>query len=115
MNQKTLEEVLFGEEGVVRLSHEKQQYERALEIIINEGDLHPELGRMMMEPEKPQDDPQDEHGKFLFEEKGAFLLKKCIDQRGDDDEGDPQGKAVEKVRQLDELYDDQYPEYGCRD
>lgn len=46
MTQKTLEEFLFGEDGVVRLIHEKQ-HERVLEIIINEGDLHPELVRMM--------------------------------------------------------------------
>ena len=31
MTQKTLEEFLFGEDGVVRLIHEKQ-YERALKV-----------------------------------------------------------------------------------
>ena len=46
MAQKTLEEFLFGEDGVVRLVHEKQ-YERALEIIINEGDQFPKVARTM--------------------------------------------------------------------
>ena len=47
MTQKTCEEFLFGEDGVVRLIHEKQQYERALEIIINEADQFPEVARTM--------------------------------------------------------------------
>ncbi len=47
MTQKILDEFLFGEEGVVRLIHEKQQYERALEIIINEADQFPEVARTM--------------------------------------------------------------------
>jgi predicted esterase len=46
MTQKTLEEFLFGEDGVVRLVHEKE-YERALEIIVNEGGQFPEIARMM--------------------------------------------------------------------
>ena len=46
MVQKTLEEFLFGEDGVVRLINEKQ-YECALEIIINEGDQFPEVARTM--------------------------------------------------------------------
>ena len=46
MKQKTLEEFLFGGDGVVRLIHEKQ-YERALEIIIQEGGQFPEVARTM--------------------------------------------------------------------
>jgi predicted esterase len=46
MTQKTVEEFLFGEAGVVRLIRERQ-YERALEIIIKEGDLFPEVARAM--------------------------------------------------------------------
>ena len=47
MTRKTLEEFLFGEEGVERLIHERE-YKRALEAIHDEGDLYPELVRMMM-------------------------------------------------------------------
>lgn len=46
MKQKTLEEFLFGGDGVVRLIHEKQ-YERALEIIIQEGSRFPDVARTM--------------------------------------------------------------------
>ncbi|MBN2392326.1 MAG: hypothetical protein JXR84_16475 [Anaerolineae bacterium] len=46
MTRKTLEEFLFGEEGVERLIHERE-YKRALEAIYEEGDLYPELVRMM--------------------------------------------------------------------
>lgn len=44
MKQKTLEEFLFGEEGVVRLINEKR-YEQALEIIKNESGQFPEVAR----------------------------------------------------------------------
>lgn len=46
MKQKTLEEFVFGEEGVVRLINEKQ-YKHALEIIINESGQFPEVARTM--------------------------------------------------------------------
>ncbi len=46
MTHKTLEEFLFGEEGVVRLIHEKQ-YERALEIITDESEQFPGVARTM--------------------------------------------------------------------
>jgi len=46
MMHKTVEEYLFGEEGVVRLIGEKQ-YERALDVIIDEGDRFPEVARTM--------------------------------------------------------------------
>lgn len=44
MAQKTLGEFLFGEEGVVRLIAEGK-YDRALEIIIDEGDQFPDVAR----------------------------------------------------------------------
>ena len=46
MTHKTLEEFLFGEDGVVSLMGE-EQYKRALETIINEGDKFPETVRTM--------------------------------------------------------------------
>ena len=46
MKQNTLEEFLFGGDGVVRLIHEKQ-YESALEVIIQEGGQFPEVARTM--------------------------------------------------------------------
>jgi len=47
MAHKTLEEFLFGEGGVERLIHDRK-YEQAIQVIIEEGDLYPELVRMMM-------------------------------------------------------------------
>ena len=44
MTRKTLEDFLFGEDGVVRLIQE-ERYQRALEIIIQEGDQFPEVAR----------------------------------------------------------------------
>jgi predicted esterase len=47
MVRKTLQEFLFGENGVECLIRARE-YERALEVIIDKGDLYPELVRMMM-------------------------------------------------------------------
>ena len=46
MPQKTLEEFLFGEDGVVRLIGE-EKYEHALEAIIEDGEEFPEVARTM--------------------------------------------------------------------
>ena len=46
MTQKSLEEFLFGKEGVVRLIGE-EKYPRALEVIVEEGAQFPEVARTM--------------------------------------------------------------------
>lgn len=46
MTSKTVEEFLFGEDGVVRLIGE-EKYKRALDVIIEEGDEFPEVARTM--------------------------------------------------------------------